>query len=105
VPVSLDPAERDRPLRVISRQFSLISTNGSFRAVSGHSEPGFRAVDFVVQGNSCKCPLSPIADVQVTRNPLNQRAANGQEPTFARLAKKGFFRAMIRKKEDAYDLY
>ena len=30
-------------------------------------------------------------------------AGFGQERPFARLAKKGFFRAMIRKKEDAYD--
>jgi len=49
--------------------------------------------------------LSPKAAIRSAKNREIRPSAYGQERTLARLAKKGFFRAMIRKKEDAYDLY
>ena len=47
----------ERQQWVISRQFSLINVNGSFRAVCGHFLDQISTLRF-------ECPLSPVADAR-----------------------------------------
>jgi hypothetical protein len=93
---------RQRPLRVISRQFSPISTNGGFGAYSGRSDAEFREPDFINLGRDCERLLFPVADVQVPDNRLNRGAAFGQKRSFMRCETRGY--SAVNTSESAKNL-